>query len=182
MTAADEEAARLVRLGDQLADAEDDEGAAEAYRRAMAVGSTASWGKAAFLLADQIRYVDEAESQRIFEAVIQSEDRYSPAAAVELGDMLKDRGDTQGAKDLFVFAIKSNDADQAPMAAFLLGRLLELEGDNNGAISAYEFALKTKHPDEAPLAGAFLATLLYSIGEKERGEAVNRFIIEHQLY
>jgi tetratricopeptide (TPR) repeat protein len=86
-------------------------------------------------------------------------------AAFNLGVVLANQGDVQGAKDAYQKAIDSGHADMAPTAAANLGLLLADQGDVQGAKDAYQKAIDSGHADMAPAAAANLGGLLKDQGD-----------------
>ena len=89
----------------------------------------------------------------------------APMAAYNLGLLLQNQGDVQGAKDAYQKAIDSGDADAAPMGAIGLGDVLRGEGDVQGAKDAYQKAIDSSHADWAPRAAVYLGWLLRDQGD-----------------
>ncbi|MDX3108963.1 tetratricopeptide repeat protein [Nonomuraea angiospora] len=91
----------------------------------------------------------------------------SAQAAVNLGVMLLQQGDTDGAQEAYQIAIDSDHPHAMPAAAVNLGNLLKQEGDPEGAQAAYQFAIDSDHPDAAPQAAVNLGNLLKQEGDVE---------------
>jgi len=89
----------------------------------------------------------------------------APEAANDLGGLLADQGDVQGAKDAFHQAIDSGHADATPRASYNLGLLLRRIGDVQAAMAAYRQAAASRHADAAPMAARNLGLLLQRQGD-----------------
>ena len=89
------------------------------------------------------------------------------AAALNVGLMLANRQDMEGARSAFQLAIFSGHADHAPHAAFNLGILLAEQGDMEGARAAYQRVIDSGHVDHAPHAAFNLGILLAERGDVE---------------
>jgi tetratricopeptide (TPR) repeat protein len=84
----------------------------------------------------------------------------APQSARNLGVLLAEQGDVEGASTAFQQAIASGHPDEAPRAARNLGLLLAEQGDVDGARSALQQAIASGHPDHAPMAARSLGDLL----------------------
>lgn len=85
-------------------------------------------------------------------------------AALALGRLLTDQGDTAGARTAYCDAISFGHPDIAPLAAIGLGNFLGQQ-DVEGARAAYQFAVDCGHPDSAPIAASHLGILLSQQGD-----------------
>jgi tetratricopeptide (TPR) repeat protein len=83
----------------------------------------------------------------------------APRAALNLGVLLADQGDPQGARAAYQQAIDSGHPEQAPTAASKLGVLLVAQGDPQGARAAYQQAIDSGDPMLRELAEEVLAGL-----------------------
>ena len=72
-------------------------------------------------------------------------------AAFNLGLMLQNRGDADGAKTFYRVALASGHRTEAPKAAVNLGLLLERAGDAPGAEAAYREGVAYGEPDAVVL-------------------------------
>jgi tetratricopeptide (TPR) repeat protein len=79
--------------------------------------------------------------------------------ARNLGKLLREQGDMDGAKAAYEKAIASRDTNVAPIALAELAFLLEKEGDTDGAKAAYRRAIASGHTDAAPFAARNLGVL-----------------------
>ena len=102
----------------------------------------------------------------------------APMAAVNLGVLLAEQGDADGAKAAYQQAIDSGHADAAPVAAFNLGVLLQEQGDVDGAKAAYQQAIDSGHADEAPRAAVNLGVLLEEQGDADGAKAAYQQAID----
>ena len=102
----------------------------------------------------------------------------APTAAVNLGVLLEEQGDADGAKAAYQQAIDSGHADQAPKAAVNLGVLLKEQGDADGAKAAYQQAIDSGHPDQAPMAAFNLGVLLKEQGDADGAKAAYQQAID----
>jgi tetratricopeptide (TPR) repeat protein len=160
------------RLGRLLADAGDLEGAAAAHRTAVARGNDEVTPYAAFhlgfLLSELDRYDEAAKAYAI---VVGSDSEHAITAAVNLGHILLELDDPQGAKAAFDRA-RTSDADAVATAAALgLGRVLQRQGDPADAAAEYRFAMESHDPGVAAAATTNLGTLLSELGDREGAAA-----------
>ena len=102
----------------------------------------------------------------------------APKAEYNLGILLKEQGDIEGARAAYQRAIDSGHLDAAPMAAFNLGVLLKEQGDIEGARAAYQRAIDSGHPDAAPMAAFNLGILLEEQGDIEGARAAYQRAID----
>jgi Tfp pilus assembly protein PilF len=91
---------------------------------------------------------------------LQAPSEQPPQAARNLGLLLAEQGDVEGARAAFQQAIASGHPDEAPRAARNLGLLLAEQGDIEGARAALQQAIASGHSDEAPRAARSLGMLL----------------------
>jgi tetratricopeptide (TPR) repeat protein len=83
-----------------------------------------------------------------------------PAAAVNLGIVLRKEGDLEGARLAFQRAIDSGHSGWAARAVGNLGLMMRDQGDMEGAKLAFQQAIDFGDPDMAPAAAVNLAFLL----------------------
>ncbi|MEU4540282.1 tetratricopeptide repeat protein, partial [Streptosporangium sp. NPDC023825] len=102
---------------------------------------------------------------------------HAPQAAFNLGVLLDEQGDPQGAQEAYQLAINSDHPDHAPQAAFNLGFLLDEQGDPQGAQEAYQLAINSSHPDQAPKAAINLGNLLYEQGDPQGAQEAYQLAI-----
>ncbi len=102
----------------------------------------------------------------------------APMAAVNLGVLLSEQGDAEGARAAYQQAIDSSHADQAPMAAVNLGILLKQQDDAEGARAAYQQAIDSSHADQAPKAAYNLGILLKQQDDAEGARAAYQQAID----
>jgi Tfp pilus assembly protein PilF len=102
---------------------------------------------------------------------LQAPSEQPPQAARNLGLLLAEQGDVEGARAAFQQAIASGHPDEAPRAARNLGLLLAEQGDVEGARAAFQQAIASGHPDEAPRAARNLGLLLAEQGDIEGARA-----------
>ncbi|MDB5064078.1 MAG: Tetratricopeptide repeat protein, partial [Chloroflexi bacterium] len=105
---------------------------------------------------------------------LQAPAEQAPQAARNLGVLLAEQGDVEGARAAFQQAIASGHPDEAPRAARNLGLLLAEQGDVEGARAAFQQAIASGHPDEAPRAARNLGLLLAEQGDREGARAALR--------
>jgi tetratricopeptide (TPR) repeat protein len=102
----------------------------------------------------------------------------SPEAAAKassnLGVLLAQGGDANGARAAFERAIDSGLADVTAMAAFNLGLLHHSSGDLQAAIPAYQRAIGTGHPDFQPMSANNLGQIFQLLGRHEQARAAYR--------
>jgi tetratricopeptide (TPR) repeat protein len=97
---------------------------------------------------------------------------YAPVGVFNLGIVLQEQGDPQGARAAFQQAIDSHHPDRAPMAMVSLGALLKEQGDLQGARAALQMAIDSHHPDVASIAAVNLGLLLLHRHGDEQGARV----------
>ena len=110
-------------------------------------------------------------AQKIFTVVAAEDSEGAPKASHNLGVLLGEQGDVEGAKAAYGQAIASGHPDQAPQAAFNLGVLLGEQGDVEGAKAAYGQAIASGHAEVAPMAARNLGVLLEEQGDVEGAKA-----------
>jgi predicted negative regulator of RcsB-dependent stress response len=149
-----------VVLGDLLVQQGDAAGAAGAYQAAIDSGD-AQWAMTARTdLA--LLSMDEGEPERarpLLEEVVKSEHPGRSRAAVMLGTVLAEQGNTIGAAAAYQTAIDSGDAQWAMMARIDLARLAADQGELGRARLLLEEVVKSDHP-EGPHAADLLGDLL----------------------
>jgi preprotein translocase subunit SecA/predicted negative regulator of RcsB-dependent stress response len=101
-----------------------------------------------------------------------------PQAVIDLGNVLAEQGDVDGARAAYQRAIDSGHADYSPEAMLDLGVLLHEQGDSEGARQAYQQAIDSGHPDFAPAGRLATGTLLDDQGNLEEARATYRSLIE----
>ena len=89
----------------------------------------------------------------------------APTAAVNLGLLLDEQGNIDGACVAFQKAIDSGHLQQAPKGAFNLGILLHEQGDVAGARAAYQKAIDSGHEEQSPKAAVNLGFLMKQQGD-----------------
>ena len=99
------------------------------------------------------------------------EPKVAPVAAVDLGILLTEQGDIDGARAAFQLALDSQDDEQAPRAARGLGVLLTRQGDVAGARAAFQLALDSEDDEQAPRAARGLGILLGRLGDVKGARA-----------
>ncbi len=92
-------------------------------------------------------------------------------AADNLGILLEEQGDLEGARAAYQRAIDTGHPDQAPKAAFNLGVLLEELDDVTGARAAYKKAINSRHANHAPKAAVNLGNLRTRYGDSKGARA-----------
>jgi Tfp pilus assembly protein PilF len=102
---------------------------------------------------------------------LQAPSEQAPQAARNLGVLLAEQGDVEGARAAFQQAIASGHPDEAPRAARNLGLLLAEQGDLEGARAALQQAIASGHPDEGPRAARNLGLLRAEQGDLEGARA-----------
>jgi Tfp pilus assembly protein PilF len=105
---------------------------------------------------------------------LQAPSEQGPHAARNLGLLLAEQGDVDGARAAFQQAIASGHPDEAPRAARNLGITLAEQGDVEGARAAFQQAVASGHPGEAPRAARNLGLLLAEQGDVEGARAALR--------
>jgi tetratricopeptide (TPR) repeat protein len=123
------------------------------------------WGKTVTELDTALETTRVAEARKAYQQAIDSEDPNAPRAAIKLGQLLQEQGDTEGARKAYQQAADSGHPD-APEAAFMLGQLLREQGDADGARNAFRKAADSGHP-VAPEAAVSLGFLLEDQGDAE---------------
>ncbi|MEV8635740.1 tetratricopeptide repeat protein, partial [Streptosporangium sp. NPDC051023] len=110
-------------------------------------------------------------------AITSSDPDEAPKAAVNLGVLLGEQGEVEGARAAYQLAIDSGHPDEAPKAAVNLGVLLGEQGEVEGARAAYQLAIDSGH-DQAPTAAGNLGILLKQQGEVEGARAAYQLAID----
>jgi tetratricopeptide (TPR) repeat protein len=121
---------------------------------------------------------DPTTAGRIWRNVAGGSSTYSGEVAYYLGILLKEQGDTEGAREAYQEAIDSGHPDAASKAMNNLGVLLEEQGDIEGARAAYQRAIDSGHTDEAPNAALNLGNLLSEQGDIEGARAAYQRAID----
>jgi TolA-binding protein len=104
-------------------------------------------------------------AQKIFAAVAAGNSDAASVAAFNLGLLLQEQSDLEGAKAAYQQAIASGDTEIAPRAVAFMGTLLREQGDVEGAKAAYQEAIASGQAYYAPVAAFNLGVLL-----KEQGD------------
>jgi tetratricopeptide (TPR) repeat protein len=91
----------------------------------------------------------------------------APLAAVNLGLLLAESGDADGARAAYQKAIESGHAEAAPKAAVNLGLLFKQRGDSGSARTAYRAAIDSGHAGYVPIAAFNLGVLLADTGDAD---------------
>ena len=107
---------------------------------------------------------DLATAERVWRTVAGGSSRYSPEASFNLGALLEEQGDTEGARGAYQRAIDSGHSEHAPRAEIMLGKLLKKQGDAEGERAAWERAADSRHPKYAPRAEIALGNCSKSRG------------------
>jgi tetratricopeptide (TPR) repeat protein len=121
---------------------------------------------------------DLAVAERIWRTVAGGSSTYSAEAAFNLGALLYEQGDIEGARAAYQRAIDSDHSDAAPMAATNLGIVLAEQGDIEGTRAALQQAIDSGHPDQAPKAAVNLGSLLAEQGDIEGARAAYQRAID----
>jgi tetratricopeptide (TPR) repeat protein len=109
---------------------------------------------------DSHHSADEQQARLAYQQAIDSGHAdAAPMAAVGLGTLLEEKGDSAAAKATFQRAIDSGHADAAPQAALDLGNLLAALGETSAAQAAFQRAIDSGHTVVASLAEVELAKL-----------------------
>lgn len=95
---------------------------------------------------------DLAGAEHIWRTVAGGSSADSAEAALDLGVVLMERGDTGGARAAYQLAIDSGHPDFGPPAELSLALLLHKQGDIEGTRHAYQRAIDSGHPEVAPMA------------------------------
>ena len=99
-------------------------------------------------------------------------------AATQLGDLLKEQGDRDGAREAYRKAMESGDAQTAATAATQLGDLLKEQGDRDGAREAYRRAMESGDAQTAATAATQLGDLLKEQGDRDGARNAYHLAIE----
>jgi tetratricopeptide (TPR) repeat protein len=102
---------------------------------------------------------DKGGAEHIWNTLAGGSSARSAQAAFNLGLLLEEEGDRDGAGAAYQLAIDSGHHDLAPRAGVNLGRLLKEEGDWYGAKAAYQLGIDSGHHDAAPVAKGLLQGL-----------------------
>ena len=115
-----------------------------------------------------IRYRRPEVAKAAWRRAIDIEDpKVKDIAAVNLGILLAEQGDLEGARAAFQLAIDSGDKAQAARAARSLGVLLAHQGDVEGARAAFQLAIDSGDKAQAARAARGLGVLLSQQGDAE---------------
>ena len=95
---------------------------------------------------------DIEAAERVWRTVAGGSSTHSGEAAFNLGLMLSEQGDIEGARAAFQVAIDSDHPEAAPTVANNLGVMLSEQGDTEGARAAFQVAIDSGHSEAAPLA------------------------------
>jgi tetratricopeptide (TPR) repeat protein len=98
-------------------------------------------------------------AQRAWQLVAKSGDHAAGQAAYDLGILLQEQKDLEGAQTAFQLAVDSSHPTAAPSAAVRLGQLLGDRGNFNAARASYEFAIASRYGPAAADATLLLAEL-----------------------
>jgi Tfp pilus assembly protein PilF len=101
-------------------------------------------------------------------------------AANDLGVLLIEQGDAEGARAAYQQAIDSGSPLAAPSAARNLGSLLSKLGDSGGARAAYQQAIDSRHPDESPWAALNLGDLHGAGGDVDAARSAYQQAIDSE--
>ena len=102
----------------------------------------------------------------------------APMAAANLGVLLAEQGDANGARAAYQQAIDSGHADAWSLATRSLGVLLAEQGDADDARAAYQQAIDSGHPYAAPAAAYGLGILLAEQGDADGARAAYQQAID----
>ncbi|MHA7292127.1 tetratricopeptide repeat protein [Arthrobacter sp. MDT3-24] len=103
---------------------------------------------------------------------------HAPKAAVTLGTLRLELGDTAGAQRAFQTAKDSGHHEYAPRGAVLVGIRLMESGDWEGARRAYEQAIVSRHPHHAPSAWVMMGMLLEKQGIPSEANGAYRAAVD----
>jgi tetratricopeptide (TPR) repeat protein len=117
-------------------------------------------------------------AQKIYTAIAAQNSDAAPMAAFNLGVLLEEQGDLEGAKAAFQQAIDSDHSDIALEALVNLGLLLKQQGDLEGAKAAFQQAIDSDHPEQAPKAAVNLGVLLEEQGDLAGAKAAYQQAID----
>jgi predicted negative regulator of RcsB-dependent stress response len=118
-------------------------------------------------MSAHLRGVVDAE-KAAFLKLAESDDPDASAGALNVGSLLADIGDLDGARAAFQMAIDSGHPYDAPAAAVCLGDLLAEHHDDDGARLAYQIAIDSSNREEADRATEKLQRLRRTPRESRR--------------
>src|SRR5579884_716639 len=167
-------------LGDALEDEGDREGAVAAFGRAMASSFpwAAAWGayRIAGLFIKQGRLDDAVEPLRY--AIAVGIPIVTGPAANDLGWVLEQLEDRDGAMEAYRTGMSGDDAEAAASSANALAQLLEREGDLEAAERLYRELVDSGPDEQAGWAAYRLGELLLQRGEVDGARRVWQDAIE----
>jgi tetratricopeptide (TPR) repeat protein len=102
---------------------------------------------------------------------------HAPRAALTLGTLRLESGDSAGAQRAFQTAKDSGHPEYAPRGAVLVGIRLMEAGDWDGARQAYEQAIASRHQAHAPSAWVMMGMLLEKQGHPAAANGAYRAAI-----
>jgi tetratricopeptide (TPR) repeat protein len=102
----------------------------------------------------------------------------APGAEFNLGLLLAEQGDVDGAKAAYQRAIDSGHPQHAPNAAFNLGNLLTSQGDLDAAFAAYRAAIHSTNDDVVTKAAVNVAVLLEKKGNLNAVQKMYQQVID----
>ncbi len=158
---ADARARSMLFLGSTFQDEGSHEKAIEQYEAAINSGVADQAAKAALnvgLLYERLGKVPEAI--RAYRTALSLDGPVTDDAALQLGRVLANQRDWEGAAAAFSTATKSDNIEQAAEAALSLGMVRHQLGDVPREIEAYRLAAAYAAGDDSSLAGLRLADLL----------------------
>lgn len=156
--AAEQLAKLLMKQGNQS-------GALEAFKQAMAFGQPEVTLRAKAELAGPLLPADEAR-KLLREAIDSGDPRWGPAASANLGFLLEQEGDLEGAEEAYRQGAESTDPVIGAQAARYLGDLQLQRGDVTAARDSYRRAMESEGEDGIGAASS-LASLLAASGDIE---------------
>jgi tetratricopeptide (TPR) repeat protein len=121
---------------------------------------------------------DLAIAERIWRTFASGSSTDSAIAAIDLGNLLDEQGDAEGARRLYQRAIDSNHPEAVALAARNLGEMLREQGDTEGARAAYQKAIDSNHPEHASVAALLLGLMLQDQGDTEGARSTLQRVVD----
>lgn len=168
-------------LGNVLLAADDLDGAEHACRRAVESGDPTARAWATCDLGDiHARRGNLPAAREMYQRVVDSKHwEMAPVAAYNLGVLLMEIGDRQGAMDAYGVVVAMNGAlGRRALAGLQVGALRREAGDQDGAYTAFKIAIVEGDPDSRPRGLVAMGELLRDRGDVDSARRALRLAVE----